>query len=180
MNEPGASSSDGWIRFHVRSSGVLQHDLSVSRDESFENEVFSVAGDKHGAKILDADGVVVMTAVVTKALLARVEYLDSNGAVVARLERNSVFNKKHMELTLAGAVEWIVVKSGRLKQFYSVFQNETPLAKMDLKTLPLKHHYPIEIAEGVDLPLAVGLVWAINFSHLRRVAGAGAGAVGAT
>jgi hypothetical protein len=85
-----------------------------------------------------------------------------------------------MELVLAGDVEWIVAKSGGLKQFYSVLENDVPVAKMDLKDLPLKKRYPIDIAESVDLPLAVGLLWAINFSHLRRVAAAGAGAAAAT
>ncbi len=76
----------------------------------------------------------------------------------------------------AGGAEWTVVKSGRLKQFYSVLENDVPIAKMDLQTLALKRTYPLDIAESVDLPLAMGLVWAINFAHLRRVSGAGAAA----
>jgi hypothetical protein len=32
----------------------------------------------------------------------------------------------------------------------------------------------IDIAESVDLPLALGLVWAINFTYLQTVAAGGA------
>ena len=41
-------------KFHVKSSGALQRDLSVYRDESFEDQVFTIVGDKHGAEIVDA------------------------------------------------------------------------------------------------------------------------------
>ncbi|MCU0309940.1 MAG: hypothetical protein MUE36_03240 [Acidimicrobiales bacterium] len=89
---------------------------------------------------------------------------------------NSVLSKKHMELTLASGAEWVVVKSGALKQIYTVLDGDEPIARMDLRDLPLKRRYPVDIVEGVELPLATGLLWAINFSHLRRVSGAGAAA----
>jgi hypothetical protein len=85
-----------------------------------------------------------------------------------------------MELALASGAEWVVIKSGGLKQVYTVLKDDEPIARMDLRELPLKRHYLVDIAEGVDLPLAMGLVWAINFSHLRRVAAAGAGAAAAS
>ncbi len=86
-----------------------------------------------------------------------------------------MLSKKCMEITLAGGAEWVVVKSGALKQIYTVLADDVPIAKMDLKTLPLQYRYPVDLVEGVDLPLAMGLVWAINFSYLRRVAAGGAG-----
>ncbi|MBK9179894.1 MAG: hypothetical protein IPM45_10075 [Acidimicrobiales bacterium] len=176
MSDPDAGAEDGWSRYYVKSSGILQRDLSVYRDESFENQMFTIVGDKHGAEILNAGGTVVMTAVVKKAFSAKVEYTNADGALAGNLKTNSVFSKKRMELTLASGAEWTVVKAGGLKQSYSVFEGDVPIAKMDLKTLALKHEYPVDIAESVDLPLALGLVWAINFAHLQRVAGAGAGA----
>ena len=179
MSDSGEGAADGWTRLFVKSTGILQLDLSVYRDGAFEHQMFSVVGDKHGAKVMDAAGTVVLTAVVEKAFLAKVEFTNAEGTVVARLNANSVFKKQYMEITLASGVEWIVARSGGLKQFYTVLENDVPVAKLDLKTLPLKYQYPIDIAEGVDPSLAVGLAWVINFSHLRRVAG-GAGAVAAT
>ena len=108
--------------------------------------------------------------------LKKVEYTNADDTLAGILSINSVFSKKAMEFTRSGGAEWTVVKSGRLKQFYSVLENDVPIAKMDLQTLALKRTYPLDIAESVDLPLAMGLVWAINFAHLRRVSGAGAAA----
>jgi len=39
--------------------------------------------------------------------------------------------------------------------------------------LALKKQYPVDIAASVDLPLALGLVWAINFNYLQTFAAAG-------
>ena len=47
------------------------------------------------------------------------------------------------------------------------------MAKLDLTDLALKKKYPVDIAEGADLPLVLGLVWAINFAYLQRVGAAG-------
>ena len=176
MSDTSASAEPGWNRYYVKSSGLLERDLSVYRDESLEDRMFSIVGDKKGAEISDAGGNVVMTVVVTKGFLTKVEYTNADGTSAGHLKTNSVFSKKPMELTRAGGAEWTVVKTGGLKQFYSVLENDVPIAKMDLKTLALKRKYPLDIAESVDLPLAMGLVWAINFAHLRRVSGAGAAA----
>ena len=179
MSEPAGQLEDGWNRFYVTSSGILQRDASVYRDESLENQMFAMVGDKGGVEITDAGGTVVMTAVVTKGFLTKVAYTSADGAAAADLKTNSVFTTKHMEFTLASGAEWVVVKSGALKQIYTVLEDDEPIARMDLRTLPLKYRYPVDIAEAVDLSLAMGLVWAINFSHLRRVAAAGAGAAAA-
>jgi hypothetical protein len=175
MGETAEGPEDGWNRFYVKSSGIMQRDASVYRDESLADLAFNMVGDKGGVEITDADGTVVMTAVVTKGFLTNVVYTSGDGAKVADLKTNSVFNKKHMKFTLASGAEWVVVKAGSLSQVYTVLEHDGPIARMDLKDLPLKHRYPVDVAEVVDLPLAMGLVWAINFSHLRRVA-AGAGA----
>jgi hypothetical protein len=176
VGDPDTSVEAGWNRCFVKSSGLLQFDLSVYRDESLTDLMFTVAGDKRGAEIASADGAVVMSAVVKKAMLGKVEYANSDGSAAASMKKNSILNKKHMEVTLANGSEWTVVKSGGLQKVCSVLDDGVPIVRADLKTLPLKHRYPVDIAEGVNVPLAVGLVWAINFTHLQLVAGAGAAA----
>ena len=101
MSDPDARVEDGWNRFHVKSSGALQRDLSVYRDESFEDQVFTIVGDKHGAEIVDAGGTVVMTAVVKKAIPAKIEYTNAAGTVAGNLKTNSILSKKRLEFTLA-------------------------------------------------------------------------------
>jgi hypothetical protein len=173
VSDPDASQDEGWNRYYVKSSGALQRDLTVYRDESFEDQVFTIVGDKHSAQIVDAGGTVVMTAVV-KGIPAKIEYTNADGTLAGKLKTNSIFSKKRLEFTLADGTEWAVIQSGALKQAYSVLEDDVPIAKLDLTDLALKKKYPVDIAESVDLPLALGLVWAINFAYLQTVAAGGA------
>ena len=173
MSDPDPRMEDGWNRLYVKSSGALKSDLSVYRDESFEDQVFTIVGDSHGAEIVDASGTVVMTAVVKKALAATIEYTNANGTVAGSLKTNSVLSKKRLEFTLPGGTEWTFAQSGALKQIYSVLEDDVPMAKLDLTDLALKKKYPVDIAESADLPLVLGLVWAINFAYLQRAGVAG-------
>jgi hypothetical protein len=148
MSDSDASEEAGWNRCFVKSSGIRQRDLSVYRDESLTDLMFSVVGDKHGAEVASADGTVVMTATVKKAMLGKVEFTNADGTVAATMKKNSILNKKDMEVTLADGAEWTVVKAGGLQQLYSVLENDVPIVRADLKTLPLKRRYPVDIAEG--------------------------------
>ena len=172
MSDSDASAEAGWNRCFVESSGIRQRDLSVYRDESLEDQVFTVVGDKHSAQIVDAGGTVMMTA-VAKGIPAKIEYTNSDGTLAGKLKTNSIFSKKRLEFTLADGTEWAVIQSGALKHIYSVLEDDVPIAKLDLTDLALKKKYPVDIAEGVDLPLALGLVWAINFNYLQTVAAGG-------
>ena len=133
----------------------------------------TIVGDFHGAEIVNAHGTVVMTAVVKKALAATIEYTNADGTLAGNLKTNSIFSKKRLEFTLADGTQWTVVQSGALKQIYSVLENDVPIVKLDLTDLALKKEYPVDIAESVDLPLALGLVWAVNFAYLQRAGAAG-------
>ena len=99
MSDTSASAEAGWNRYYVKSSGLLERDLSVYRDESLEDRMFSIVGDKKGAEISDAGENVVMTVVVTKGFLSKVEYTNADGTSAGHLTTNSVFSKKAMELT---------------------------------------------------------------------------------
>lgn len=178
MNDPGARAEDGWQRFYVKSSGALQRDLTVYSNESMEEAVFTVAGDKQGAEIQDAGSTVVMRADVKKLIPAKIEYTDSAGTLAGKLKTNSVLSKKRLVLTLPDGTEWAVVRSGALKQNYTVLEGDAAIITLDATDLALKKKYPLEIADGVDLPLAIGLVWAINFNHLGRIAAVGGAAAG--
>lgn len=174
MSDPSNALEAGWTRYFVKSSALLQRDLSVFRDESREDSLFTVVGKKRFGHIRDADGSVVMTAEMKGLTATKIRYTNSDGTAAADLKINSPLSKKYMELSLASGGEWIVVRDGGVKQFYSVMEDDEALARMDLTSLALKRTYPVEIADTVDLPLALGLVWAINFAHLQRVSARGA------
>jgi len=62
----------GWSRYYVKSSALLQRDLSIFEDESFAEEpVFAVVGKKRAAEILNASGSVVMKALMRGSPLPR-------------------------------------------------------------------------------------------------------------
>ena len=52
--------------------------------------------------------------------------------------------------------------------------DDVAVVTLDLTTLALQRNYAVDIADSVDLPLALGLVWAINFAHLQRLGAMGA------
>ena len=133
-----------------------------------------MAGEKRAAEILDASGSVVMKVRMKGFNLSHFEYTDPDGASVGTLKINSVLSKTYMELTRASGGGWTVVKDAGAKQSYAVLEDGVPIVELDLTTLVLKRNYPVDIAERVDLPLALGLVWAINFAHLRKMGAAGA------
>lgn len=174
MSDGVDSSEAGSKRYYAKSSALLQRDLSIFADESFAEPVFSVVGEKRAAEIVDASGSVRMKAHMKGVTLSHFEYTDPDGALVGTLKINSVRSKKYMELTLASGGGWTVVKDAGVKQSYVVLEDGAPIVRLDLTTLALKRNYPVDIAESVDLPLALGLVWAINFAHLRKIGAAGA------
>jgi hypothetical protein len=177
VSDPSESTDDGWTRYYVKSSAVLQRDLSIFDDESFGGDpVFAVVGKKREADILDASGSVVMTARMKGVTATKIEFTNADGTSAGNLKINSLLSKKYMELALAGGGVWTVVRDAGVKQSYAVLDDDAAVVTLDLTTLPLKRNYPVDIAESVDLPLALGLVWAINFAHLQRVGAMGAAA----
>lgn len=169
----------GWSRYFVKSSALLQRALSIFEDGTFtEDPVFTVVGEKRAAEFLDASGSVVMKALRKGVTATKIEYTNADGALAGNLKINSVLSKKYMELALASGGAWTVVRDAGVKQAYAVLDDGVVVVKMDLTTLPLKRNYPVDIAESADLPLALGLVWAINFAHLQRVGAIGAAGAG--
>ena len=166
-----------WRRYYVTSSPLLQRELSIFDDESFADDpVFTVAGKKRVFEILSASGSVVMTACMKGVTLSKFEYTNADGTLAGKLKVNSVLSKTYMELALAGGGAWTVVRDAGLKHTYEVLEDDVAVVKLDLTTLALQRNYAVDIAESVDLPLALGLVWAINFAHLQRIGAMGAAA----
>ena len=179
VSDPLESTEEGWSRYYVKSSALLQRDLSIFDDESFaEDPVFSVVGKKRAAEILNASGSVVLKALLKGVTASKIEYTNADGTLAGNLKINSVLSKKYMELALAVGGALTVVRDAGVKQSYAVLEHGVAVVKMDLTTLALKRNYPVDISESANLPLVVGLVWAINFAHLQRVGAMGAAAAG--
>lgn len=179
MDDVSGSAGTGWNRYYVHSSALLQRDLSVFEDASLTGDpVFSVAGENRTAEILDSHGSVVMRAARKGLTANKIEYTHADGTPAANLKINSVLSAKYMEVALAGGGAWTVVKDAHVKHAYAVLDGDVAVVTMDLTSLVVKRDYPVDIAEGVDLPLALGVVWALNFAHLQKSGAMGAAAAG--
>ena len=117
-----------------------------------------------------------MRAQMKGVTLSKIEYTNADDSRAGNLKINSVLSTTYMELALASGGAWTVVRDAGVKQSYVVLDGDVAVITMDLTNLALKRTYPVDIAETVDLPLAVGLVWAINFAHLQRIGAMGAAA----
>jgi hypothetical protein len=177
MSDEVASTEAGWHRYYATSSPLLQRDLSIFEDDSLAGgPAVAVVGKKREAEILDAGGSVVMRAQMKGVTLSKIEYTNADDSRAGNLKINSVLSTTYMELALASGGAWTVVRDAGVKQSYVVLDGDVAVITMDLTNLALKRTYPVDIAETVDLPLAVGLVWAINFAHLQRIGAMGAAA----
>ena len=126
---------------------------------------------------MDATGAVVLKAGIIKTAPIKVEYTKTDGTLVADLVADSPLKKKYMVISLAGGDEW-VLKGDHAKKAYSILKDENPIIQMDLESLLLHKRFTIDIADGVDIPLAISVAWALNLAVLHRTAGAG-GAIAA-
>jgi hypothetical protein len=139
--------------------------------------MFTISGGKRHAEIVDAAGSVVMKIEMKKIVPAKFEYATADDAAVGTLKTNSILSKKYMEVALAAGGEWTIVRDAHVKQLFSVREGSAAVVKLDITSLPLSRKYPVDIADSANLPLALGVVWAINFAQLQRV-GAIGGAAG--
>jgi uncharacterized protein YxjI len=179
MSNSNTNVEDGWNRYYVKSSGALTRDIAVFSDETLSDQLYKVDGKmfKKNAAIVDAMGTVVLKAVL-KTIPFQVEFTDIDGNLVANLNADSPLKKKYMAISLAGGDEW-VLEGEQAKKAYTIIEGEEPIVRMDLKSLPLHKEFTVDVADGVDVPLAVGVAWALNLAVLQRIAAVG-GATAAT
>lgn len=179
MSKPNTNVEDGWNRYYIKSSGALTRDITVFRDEAFEDKLYKVDGKmfKKNAAIVDAMGTVVLKAEL-KTIPFQVEFTDTDGNLVANLNADSPLKNKYMSISIASGDEW-VLQGEKTKKDYTIIEGEEPIVRMNLNSLLLHKEFTLDVAEGVDIPLAIGVAWALNLAVLQRVAGIG-GAVAAT
>lgn len=169
----------GWNRYYVKSSGALTRDISVFSDDTYKNQLYKVDGKmfKKNAAIVDAKGTVILKTVL-KTVPFQVEFTDNDGTPVAKLDADSVLKKKYMAISIEGGGEW-VLEGDQAKKAFTILEGENPIVQMDLESLLLHKRFSIDITDGVDIPLAIGVAWALNLAVLQRTASAG-GAIGAS
>ena len=152
-------------RFLVKSKFGIGRDFTVYDDEQATHKVFFIdakMGFGTKADIMDADGKVVYTAkgkVIN--IPRRMEYFAPDGTVVAKVVAQFSPIKQRLTMELANGKKWELA-GNFIGKNYTVVEGNKKIIEINQKWLTVRDKYFAEIAEDVDVPLALGLIWAVD------------------
>ncbi len=154
----------GWSRLQVKSKFGAGRDFAVT--DLAGAQVFFVdgkVGTRPKAEIRDAAGATV--ARVRGRLLGvpkRMEILAPDGAALASLKA-AMFSpiKSRMTLTAADGREWNL-EGSFLEKEYSIASEGRPVALITQKWVTVRDAYTLDVADGVDVALALAVLWAVD------------------
>jgi uncharacterized protein YxjI len=158
-------SSGEMKRFLVKSKIGLGRDFTVFDDEEATNKVFKIdakVGLGSKAEIMDANDKVIYSAkgrVIN--IPKRMEYLDTNGKNVATATAHFSPIKSHITMEFTGGRKW-ELKGNFIEKNYQVKEGDKTIIEMNQKWMTVRDKYFVEIASDVDIPLALGLIWAVD------------------
>ncbi len=152
-------------RYLVKSKLSIGRDFVVYDDEEAKNKVYEIdakMGFGTKADIKDANGNIIYTAkgkVIN--IPRRMEFFSPDGSVVAKLTAKFSPIKSRLTMVLSDGAVWelagnIVGKS------YTVKSGDTTIVDINQKWMTIRDKYFVEIADNVDVVLALGLVWAVD------------------
>ncbi len=152
-------------RFLVKSKIGLGRDFTVYDDEDATNKVFYIdakIGLGSKAEIKNADNQVIYTAkgkVIN--IPRRMEYFATDGTSVAKLNAHFSPIKSRLTMKLADGKIW-ELEGNLIEKNYQVKEGDKIIINMDQKWLTIRDKYYVEIADGIDMALALGLIWAVD------------------
>ncbi|EFK95659.1 conserved hypothetical protein [sediment metagenome] len=149
----------------VKSKLGIGRDFAVYDDEEAKNKVYEIdakMGFGTKADIKDANGNIIYTAkgkVIN--IPRRMEFFSPDGSVAAKLTAKFSPIKSRLTMVLSDGAVWelagnIVGKS------YTVKSGDTTIVDINQKWMTIRDKYFVEIADDVDVVLALGLVWAVD------------------
>jgi uncharacterized protein YxjI len=155
----------GFSRLVMKTKLGLGRDFQVLDPETEERRylVDGKVGPRPSADVLDANGTLLFT--VKGQLLGIPKKLavhDAAGAEVAVLKAKAFsMVKDKMDLHLASGETWHV--EGKLiEKDYTVTSGGRDVVRISQKWLTVRDRYTIDIADGIELGLALAIVWAID------------------
>lgn len=155
----------GWSRYLVKSKFGAGRDFAVL-DPTSEEQVFFVDG-KMGARpkadVLDAANQILYS--VTGRVLGIPKHMtiaDAAGTEVASL-RAKAFSpiKTRMTLEVASGDPW-TLEGSFIEKNYSVSAGGRPVVQITQKWVTVRDSYTLDVAEGVDVGLALAILWAVD------------------
>lgn len=152
-------------RYLVKSKFGIGRDFSVYDDEDATNKVYFIdakAGFGAKANIETADGKLIYKAkgkIIN--IPRRMEYFAPDGAVAAKVVAHFSPIKQRLTMELANGKKW-ELSGNFIGKNYTVVEGDKTVIEINQKWLTIRDRYFVEIAEDVDVPLALGLIWAVD------------------
>ncbi len=160
-----AASNSKMKRFLVKSKLGIGRDFSVFDDEEAKHKVYLIdakAGLGSKAIIMDADDKVIYTAkgkIIN--IPRRMEYYNTEGVRIGKATAHFSPIKSHITMEIADGKIW-ELKGNFIEKNYIVKEGNKTIIEMNQKWLTVRDKYFVEISEDIDIPLALGLVWAVD------------------
>lgn len=155
----------GFTRFLMKSKFGAGRDFLVLDPETEEQHylVDGKLGPRPKAEVLDAAGTLLYS--VKGQLLGipkKMAISDATGTEVALLKAKAFsIVKDKMDMQMASGEPWHV--EGKLtEKNYTVTSGGHEVVRISQKWLTVRDKYAIEIADGIDVGLALAVVWAID------------------
>lgn len=159
------ASPAGFHRLVMKSKLGLGRDFQVLDPDTQEQRylVDGKVGPRPQADVLDASGTLLFS--VKGQLLGipkKMAIHDASGAEVAVLKAKAFsMVKDKMDMHMASGDPWHV--EGKLiEKDYTVTSGGRDVVRISQKWLTLRDAYTIDVADGVEVGLALAVVWAID------------------
>jgi uncharacterized protein YxjI len=147
----------GFSRFLMKSKFGAGRDFLVLDPDTEEQRylVDGKLGPRPKAEVLDAAGTVLY-------IPKKMAISDASGTEVALLKAKAFsLVKDRMDMQMASGEPWHV--EGKLmEKNYTVTSGGREVVRISQKWLTMRDKYAIEIADGIDVGLALAVVWAID------------------
>jgi len=155
----------GWSRYLVKARFGAGRDFAVLDPASEEQRFFvdGKMGARPKAEVLDAANQVLYR--VTGRVLGIPKHMtiaDAAGTEVASL-RAKTFSpiKTRMTLEVASGEPW-TLEGSFIERNYSVSAGGRPVVQITQKWVTVRDTYTLDVAEGVDVGLALAILWAVD------------------
>jgi uncharacterized protein YxjI len=158
-------SSNDRKRFLVKSKIGLGRDFTVYDDEEAKHKVYRIdakIGLGSKAEIMDANDTVIYTA---KGKIINIpkqmDYFDTDGGHVAKARAHISPIRSRITIELTNGHKWELT-GNFIEKNYQVRDGDSVIIEVDQKWLTVRDKYMVEIANDVDVPLALGIIWAVD------------------
>lgn len=153
------------MRYLVKSKFGIGRDFAVYDDENAEHMVYLIdakMGLGTKADIKDANDNILYTAKGKVINIPRkMDFLTTDGQVAANVVAKFSPIKSRLVMTLANGEKWELT-GNFIGKSYTVVCGSKKVIEINQKWITLRDKYFVEIADDVDVALALGLIWAVD------------------